>query len=123
MNLQDLRTGTALAVSAANTVSNTGTIATGSGIDGISCVFTVTSFAGGGTKTASVQASNDGTNYASLSATHYNNASFTITANGTFEISLSQNQTIHRHYRVVYSGTGGGTFSVVDTLVTYVHQN
>lgn len=123
MSEKVLKSGASLAVSAANTVSNTGVVDATGGIDGISCVFVVSSFAGGGTKSAAIQASNDGTNFASLSATHYSNAAYTITGNGTFEISLDQGQTTHRYYRIAYSGTGGGTFSVVDTLVAFTHND
>ena len=115
---REFRLGGALSVSSTPVVSNTGVLAAAGGLAGMSCVFVVTNFSGGGTKTAGIQVSNDGVNWTTLSVPQNAKSGFTITANGTYEIELYKNETVHRFYRVTYLATSGG-FTVTDAVVAF----
>lgn len=118
---REFRVGSALTVSSTPVISNTGVFAAGGGIVGMSCVFTVSNFSGGGVKTAGIQVSNDGDNWTTLSVPQNARSGFTITANGTYEIELYKNETVHRFYRITYLATAGG-FTVTDAVVTFAQE-
>lgn len=118
---REFRAGSALAVASTPVVSNTGVFATGGGIVGLSCVFVVTDFTGGGTKTAGIQVSNNGVDWTTLSVPQNAKSGFTITANGTYEIELYKNETVHRFYRITYLATSG-SFTVTDSVVMFAQE-